>query len=121
VQRLRPIADPEDTGAVMSDLRAFIEQYIEEMSSPVGRALIRDVFSPPGETYPIQCCNFTRDHLATIAARAKARGETAFDIDEVIDHVVAPIIYHILYGDRELTLAYCHSLLDRIQSMPRKH
>jgi AcrR family transcriptional regulator len=121
VQRLRPIADPEDTGSVTSDLRVFIEQYMEEMSSPVGRALIRDVFSPPGETYPIQCCNFTREHLATIVSRAKARGEMPFDIDEVIDHVVAPIIYHILYGDRELTLGYCHSLLDRIRSAPRKH
>ena len=121
VQRLRPIADPEDTGAMTSDLRAFIEQFMEEMSSPVGRALIRDVFSPPGETYPIQCGGFTREHLATIVSRAKARGELPFDIDEVIDHVVAPIIYHILYGDRELTLAYCHSLLDRIQSLPRKH
>jgi AcrR family transcriptional regulator len=121
VQRLRPIADPEDTGSVTSDLRAFIEQYMEEMSSPVGRALIRDVFSPPGETYPIQCCGFTRDHLATIVARAKARGEMPFDIDEVIDRVVAPIIYHILYGDRELTPEYCHSLLDRIQSLPQKH
>jgi hypothetical protein len=39
----------------------------------------------------------------------------------VIDHVVAPIIYHILYGDRELTLDYCHSLLDRIRSLPRKN
>jgi hypothetical protein len=37
----------------------------------------------------------------------------------VIDHVVAPIVYHILYGDRELTLAYCHSLLDRLQSLPQ--
>lgn len=121
VQRLRPIADPEDTGTVASDLRVFIEQFMEEMSSPVGRALIRDVFSPPGETYPLQCGGFTREHLATIVSRAKARGETPFDIDEVIDHVVAPIIYHILYGDRELTLRYCHSLLDRIQSLPRTH
>ncbi|SHK06844.1 transcriptional regulator, TetR family [Bradyrhizobium lablabi] len=118
VERLRPIADPEDTGAVTSDLRAFIEQFMEEMSSPVGRALVRDVFSPPGETYPVQCGGFTREHLTTIVSRAKARGEAAFDIDEVIDHVVAPIIYHILYGDRELTLDYCHALLDRVQSMP---
>jgi AcrR family transcriptional regulator len=118
VQRLRPIADPEDTGAVASDLRLFIEQFMEEMSSPVGRALIRDVFSPSGETYPVQCGGFTREHLTTIISRAKARGEAAFDIDELIDHVVAPIIYHILYGDRELTLDYCHSLLDRVQSLP---
>ena len=84
----------------------------------MGRALIRDVFSPPGETYPVQCACFTQDHLATIVARAKARGETPFDIDEVIDHVIAPIIYHILYGDRELTPDYCHALLDRLQSLP---
>jgi AcrR family transcriptional regulator len=120
VERLRPICDPEDTGAMTSDLRVFIEQFMEELSSPVGRALIRDVFSTSGETYPIQCSGFTHEHLATIVARAKARGETPFDIDEVIDHVVAPIIYHILYGGRELTLDYCHSLLDRIQSLPRK-
>src|ERR1700677_4567810 len=44
-ERVRPVTDPEDTGAVASDLRLFIEQYLEEMSSPVGRSLIRDVFS----------------------------------------------------------------------------
>jgi AcrR family transcriptional regulator len=118
VARLRPIAEPEDTGATASDLRAFIEQFMEEMSSPVGRALIRDVFSAPGETYPVQCAGFTPEHLTTIASRAIARGETPFDIDEVLDHVVAPIIYHILYGDREPTLDYCHALLDRLQSLP---
>jgi AcrR family transcriptional regulator len=116
VQRLRPIADPEDTGATASDLRAFIEQFVEEMSSPVGRTLLRDVFSPSGDTYPGQCANFTREHLTTITARAKARGETPFDVEEVIDHVVAPIIYRILFDDRELTLDYCHSLLERIQT-----
>jgi AcrR family transcriptional regulator len=118
VQRLRPVGDPEDTGAMVSDLRAFIEQFMEEMSSPVGRALMRDVFSPLGETYPVQCASFTHEHLTTIAARAKARGETPFDVDEVLDLVVAPIIYHILYGGRELTLDYCHSLLDRARSLP---
>ena len=118
VARLRPIADPEDTGATASDLRAFIEQFMEEMSSPVGRALIRDVFSPSGEAYPGRCASFTCDHLTTIAERAKARGETPFDVDEVVDHVVSPIVYHILFGDREPTLDYCHALLDRLQSPP---
>jgi AcrR family transcriptional regulator len=119
VERLRPIGDPEDTGAMTSDLRALIEQFVEEMSSPVGRALIRDVFSPSETAYPVQCACFTQGHLATIVARAKARGEAPFDIDEVTDHVVAPIIYHILYGDRDVTLDYCHALLDRIGSLPR--
>jgi AcrR family transcriptional regulator len=116
VARLRPIADPDDTGAMASDLRAFIDQFAEEMSSPVGRALMRDVFSS-GESFPIQCAGFTSCHLATLAARAEARGETPFNIDEVTDHVVAPIIYHLLYGDRDVTPDYCHALLARLQSM----
>jgi AcrR family transcriptional regulator len=117
VARLRPIAEPEDTGAVASDLSLFIEQYAEEMSSPVGRALMREVLSS-GEAFPLQCCGFTSDHLATLAARAEARGETPFDIDEVIDLVVAPIVYHILFGDRDPTPEYCRSLLARLQSLP---
>jgi AcrR family transcriptional regulator len=114
VERLRPISDPDDTGAVTSDLQAFIEQFTDEMSSPVGRALIRDVLSPSGDSYPCKCASFTRDHLTTIAERATARGETPFDVDDVIDHVVAPIIYRILYDDREPTVDYCHALLSRL-------
>jgi AcrR family transcriptional regulator len=117
VARLRPIADPEDTGAVASDLRLFVEQFTEEMSSEVGRALIRDVFAA-GETPADQCAHFTHGHLTTIAERAKARGETAFDVNEVVDHVVAPIIYHILFGTRQPSLDYCHSLLGRLKSLP---
>jgi AcrR family transcriptional regulator len=117
VARLRPIADPEDTGAMASDLRLFIEQFMEEMSSEVGRALIRDVFAA-GETPADQCAHFTHGHLTSIAERAKARGETAFDVNEVVDHVVAPIIYHILFGTKQPSLDYCHSLLSRLKSLP---
>jgi hypothetical protein len=74
VARLRPIADPDDTGAVESDLRSFIEQYAEEMSSPVGQALMRDVFSTSKEGLPSTCAGFTCDHLTTLQhARQSAR------------------------------------------------
>jgi len=119
VERLRPVGEPDNTGAVASDLRAFIEQYAEEMSSPVGQALMRDVLASSSESFPGQCCTFTRTHLETIVARAKARGEETFDIEEVIDHVVAPIVYHILFDDRPMTPAYCHQLLARLRSLPQ--
>src|ERR1700693_4926442 len=48
-ERLRPVADPDDTGSLAGDLRAFVLQYAEEMASPVGRALVRDVLA---ETEP---------------------------------------------------------------------
>jgi AcrR family transcriptional regulator len=121
VERLRPIADPENTGSTASDLRLFVEQYMEEMSSDVGRALIRDVLGAgSGQTYPSQCAGFTSDHLATIAERATARGETALDVKEIEDKVIAPIFYNILFGRRELTPEYCRSLLDRVSTLQPK-
>lgn len=114
LERLRPIADPDDTGAVETDLRAFIEQYAEEMSSPVGQALMRDVLSATSQGLPSACASFTCDHLTTLNKRAISRGERPFDIDEVIDIVVAPIIYRTLFSEQPPTPDYCGRLLDRI-------
>jgi hypothetical protein len=30
-------------------------------------------------------------------------------------------VYRLLFSDRTLTLDYCHSLLDRVQSLSPKH
>ena len=46
-----------------SDLRLFIEQFMEEMSSEVGRALIRDVFAARRRPLPINAAHFTHGHL----------------------------------------------------------
>src|ERR1700754_2743689 len=34
VERLRPIAEPDDTGSTLGDLTAYLLPYAEEMSSP---------------------------------------------------------------------------------------
>jgi hypothetical protein len=99
---------------VESDLRNFIEQYAEEMSSPVGLALMRDVLATPDQGQPGTCAAYTCDHLRTINERARSRGETPFDVDEVVDHVVAPIIYRALFSDQMPTADYCSHLIDRI-------
>ncbi|MEP9377586.1 TetR/AcrR family transcriptional regulator C-terminal ligand-binding domain-containing protein [Aquabacter sp. CN5-332] len=117
VQRLRPIADPADTGGMWSDLEAWAEQYMEEMSSPVGQALLRDVLGTLGESdRPEQCCQFTNEQLGTIAARAAARGETPFRVDEVVDHLVAPLVFHIIFNDREVGPDYCRALIARLKA-----
>jgi hypothetical protein len=59
-------------------------------------------------------------HLTTIAERARARGETAFDVKEIEDQVIATIFYDILFGKRELTPDHRRSLLDRVQSLQPK-
>ncbi|MBL0371844.1 TetR/AcrR family transcriptional regulator C-terminal ligand-binding domain-containing protein [Rhizobium sp. KVB221] len=113
-ERLRPVSDPDDTGAQISDLKAYVEQYAEEFSSPTGRAMLRDIFSSATDaTYTGQCCGYTFDHLNVIAGRAKARGEHPIVVQDMVDHVIAPIMYRILFGGGELTEAYWQALLDR--------
>ena len=113
VARLRPVADPEDTGAMQSDLETFVIQYAEEMSSRVGRQMLSDVLGTWEGNAAGQCCQFTYQHLETIRDRALKRGEQTFEVAEAIDFVMAPVMYHILFGDREVTPDYCRSLVAR--------
>ena len=78
-ERLRPVADPDDTGSLAGDLRAFVMQYAEEMASSVGRALLRDVLAETAsDLAAVRCCAYTTDHLQTLNNRALKRGEAGF-------------------------------------------
>jgi AcrR family transcriptional regulator len=116
VQRMRPVADPDDTGAARSDLETWVYQYIEEMGSPAGVAMLRDVLGAGG-AQPSKCSAFTLQALAVIAERALARGENPVDVDEVVDRVVAPIVYHILFADRPIEAADGVRLLSGLKSL----
>ena len=99
VQRLRPDMQPVDTGSARSDLEAWAEQYAEEMSSGPGREMIRDVLAAQDGTNASKCCEYTRQQVEVIAGRAKSRGEAFPHPDVVMDHMVSPIMYRILFGD----------------------
>lgn len=114
IERLRPDGEPVDTGSTRGDLEAWLEQYVDEMSSGPGRAMTRDVLAgTSGPRNACQCLAFTRQQLATIAARAIDRGETPLDLDALIDHVVAPIMFRILFEEATPSDAFWRSLLDR--------
>jgi AcrR family transcriptional regulator len=97
VARLRPDMEPSETGSAQGDLLAWAEQYAEEMASEVGRRMLRDVLAAGDCTGAQRCCDFVLQQIAVIAGRAAGRGEPFPDIDRVLDHVVAPIVYRILF------------------------
>ncbi len=105
VERMRPDADPADTGSVGGDLLAWVEQYRDEMSSEVGLGMMLDVLAAKGGTpvegklpVPCRCAAFTAAQIETIVARGIARGEPVPEVDAVMDTVVSPIIYRALFG-----------------------
>ena len=108
VQRLRPDAEPADTGSVNGDLLAWAEQFHEEMSSEVGLAMIRDVLATGqfgSGSGASQCSAFTASQVELMLARGSARGEVAPDVDAVMDGFVAPLMYRLLFGPTPATAA----------------
>lgn len=114
-RHLRPGSEPADAPTLRKALQGWVEQYADEMSSEPGRALIRDVLSGSAEAeFTGRCCTYTMDQLRVISDRAVARGEPPLPLDEVLDHVVAPIMYRIIFGLDLSDPAWCRRLVDRL-------
>ncbi|RMQ43322.1 putative Transcriptional regulator [Pseudomonas cichorii] len=111
VERLRP-DEPVDRGSLREDLLSWSEMYLEDMSSAPGREMMRDVIaSTTGCTG--KCAAIVREQLQTIIDRALERGESSPSADELIDIIVAPMIYRILYSEAPPPLALVHKWVDR--------
>ncbi len=82
------------------------------MSSKVGRQMLADIIGSGGAT--VKYYGFTWRHLETLHERATKRSEAGFSIEEVVNFVVAPVIYHILFEDRESDTDYCRALVMRL-------
>lgn len=103
VERMRPDMEPPDTGTLAGDLQAWSLQYLDEMTSDVGRAMVRDVLAgtapADGQPVPCRCFEFTAAQIETILSRAHGRGDTGLPTTEALmDGIVAPIIYRLLFA-----------------------
>lgn len=107
LQRMRPEDEPADTGSLQGDLLAWAEQYNEEMSSAVGRRMLSDVLAAghPGGSGCNQCSAFVQSQITVLVERAVARGEPAVPVARVMDRLVAPLIYRLLFGQVPATSA----------------
>ncbi|MFD5801392.1 TetR/AcrR family transcriptional regulator [Streptomyces sp. NPDC048171] len=112
VERLRPETAPEDTGDLRADLTAWAEQFLDEMASPSGRAYIRDaLLGDPDGSNAGQCSAYAAEQIDVILTRATARGERTPDTETVVDHVVAPLMYRILFRPAGLDAAHARRLV----------
>lgn len=105
--RLRPDSAPADTGSLRGDLRAWAEQYLDEMSSEVGRNMMRDV---QASAMPGYCVTIIGAQLQTIVDRYPH--EPAPSVDRLINLVVAPVVFRILFSAAALDVDELHRLID---------
>ncbi|MFJ8790545.1 TetR/AcrR family transcriptional regulator [Streptomyces sp. NPDC102462] len=112
VEHLRPETAPGDHGGLDRDLTAWAEQFLDEMASPAGRAYIRDaLLGDPDGCNAGQCSAYAAEQIDVILARAARRGEETPGVETVIDRVVSPLMYRILFRPHGLDAAYARRLV----------
>jgi len=89
--RIRPPA--VDTCSLLGDLLVWAKEYLRMMDSGVGRSLVKNCFFS-GSSFVWE--QILSHELQVIFDRARARGEDVPTIDQVIDAVVAPVMYRVL-------------------------
>ncbi|WP_144635243.1 TetR/AcrR family transcriptional regulator [Bordetella genomosp. 13] len=125
VDRFHPDGDPGDTGSFRSDLEAWAQNYLEEMSSAPGREMLRDVMagmSAKDSGPACQCADIVRAHLQMFVDRAHERGEFDVpDMDEMLDVVVAPITFRLLFDAAPVEPAFARRCVARlVERMPEE-
>lgn len=114
VAGLQPEEEPKDTGAFHSDMLAWLEQYFDEMSSAPGRAMLRDVLGTQGHDSAGKCDGFMRQQIDAMRQRALARGEQPIATSLIIQGVIAPLMYRILFSNDSPTAEDVRELFERL-------
>ena len=112
LERMQPDTAPVSTGSLRGDVEAWIEGYIEEMTSDVGRTMLRDILSSPNNENAGACANYMRQQFDIMLERAAERNEEAPSSDDLINHLFAPIVYRLLFASTPPNLAFAKELLD---------
>ncbi|ANI61643.1 TetR/AcrR family transcriptional regulator [Pseudomonas sp. GR 6-02] len=105
--RMRPDSEPANTGSLRGDVRAWAEQYLDEMSSEPGRNMMRDVQSSATPGY---CVTIIGGQLQTILDRYPDQSRPS--VDRLINMVVAPTVFRILFAAQALEVEELHRLID---------
>ncbi|MEJ5061670.1 MULTISPECIES: TetR/AcrR family transcriptional regulator [unclassified Pseudomonas] len=104
--RLQPETESAKTGSLQGDVRAWAEQYLDEMSSAPGRNMLRDVQSSLKPSY---CATIIGGQLQTILDRYPEEQKPS--VDRLINMVAAPIVFRILFSEAPLEVEELHRLV----------
>jgi AcrR family transcriptional regulator len=88
-----------DTGSVAGDLRAWAGAIAADITRPQRRTYLRALISTrndPVESCP--CWSQRIEQAEQMISRARQRGEAAPSAAQVMDHVVAPLYHHAVFG-----------------------
>ncbi|WP_405593273.1 helix-turn-helix domain-containing protein [Streptomyces sp. NBC_01092] len=112
--RLDPERPLPETGDLRADITSWAQELVRHYGTPVNAALLRGGAAAAGESES-DCLRDRRAEAASFAARPGA----AFSGDDVIDRVVAPIVYRVIFLPWTLPGVDIPALVDSLRERER--
>lgn len=108
-----------DTGSLEGDLRAYAANVARDITGPAGPTVLRlaialSAAGPDGARLRDEFRDERYDQLEAMLGRSRERGECSPEVLEVIDHILAPIFFRVVFGAEHLDPAYTEGLVERL-------
>ncbi|WP_431127299.1 TetR/AcrR family transcriptional regulator [Variovorax paradoxus] len=96
--RLDPNRPLPNTGALRADLTAWAQELITHLAQPCSKSLLKAAAALATGDADTDCLRNRRKEALTLVEQAHARGEHAPEAQQVIDHLIAPIVFRLVFG-----------------------
>ncbi|MEU7834325.1 MULTISPECIES: TetR/AcrR family transcriptional regulator C-terminal ligand-binding domain-containing protein [unclassified Nonomuraea] len=119
-ERLSQGSPVPDTGTLRGDLEAYAVQLARDVAGPLGPLYVRA--AQVGTRVHDDRQPYLMDRavqLQGMLERAAERGESAPELLELMEVVIAPIYYHAIFFNRPVGPEHARTLVDRLLSLPR--
>lgn len=111
-----------DTGTLRGDLEAYAVNAAKDLADPLApvlmRALVFSTARAPDDD-PADSFKQRAAELQTMLDRAAARGEQPPTVDELLEIVLAPMYFHLLFRNATVDADHARTLVDRLLTSTR--
>jgi len=115
--RLDPDRPLPNTGDIRSDIVAWASEILNHYRKPINAAILRGGAAVAGDDES-DCLHGRLDEAAILVQRAGDAADVS--AQDVIDHVLAPIIYRVIFLPSTLTEDYAQRLTDTLLANRRR-
>ena len=113
IHRLDPQRPLPDTGNLRQDLVAWTEEFISHIAQPRNTCLLKAA-ATLARDQETDCLRNRKSEAARLVERARARGHAHPSAQQVVDHVIAPVILRLLFGAEALPPELAAQLVDEL-------
>ena len=96
-QRLDPNRPLPETGDLKTELTAWARELINHLNKPGCTSMLKAAAALAGPE-DTNCLKNRRAEATLLVSRAQARGDATPTVQQVLDHMMAPIVYRLIFG-----------------------